>query len=199
MTALEIANLALTRMNESMIDAFTDDTYVAGLIRLFFKPVADEVTMEEDWQFARTRAALVEDEVSDNLTDYEYIYDLPDDCLMPRGLTSESQYEIELGKLYTDDNDDPVLVYTCEIVANETDFESGFDIPAMQITDLPVTFCQALALRLASQIAPKITDNYSLASALGREYMIMLEKSRSHDGMLSPAEDDEVNLWHEVG
>jgi hypothetical protein len=198
MTALEIANLALTRMNESTIDALTDDTYIAGLIRLFFKPVADEVTVEDDWQFARTRKALVEDTTSENLTNYQYMYDLPADCIMPRGLTSKQQYEIELGKLYTDDNDDPVLIYTCEIVKNETDPVSGFDIPVMQITNLPVTFCQAIALRLGSQIAPKITDNYALATALGREYLVMLEKSRSHDGMLSPAEDEETILWHEV-
>lgn len=198
MTALELANIALTRMNEPVLSALTDDTYVANLIRTFFKPVADESTLMEDWQFARKRAVLVEDEISDNLTDYTYMFDLPSDCLVPRELKGGGQYEIEDGKLYTDE-EEPTLIYTRSLVAMEADDGeggSGFDIPVLQTNTFPITFAQAIACRMGSQIGPKISDNFGLAQALAGEYMAMLELSRNYDGMLSPANDaDSIELW----
>jgi hypothetical protein len=195
-TALELINIALTRMNESTLTAVSQDTYIAALCRLMIKPVADEVTLEEDWQFARKRAALVLDEVSDNETDYQYIYDLPTDCLFPRELRSGNQYIIEDGKLYTDD-DTPVLIYTRAMVEMEADVPSGFDLPVLQ-TAFPVTFAQAIACRLGSQIGPKISDNFGLATALAQEYMYFLEKTKAFDGMLSPGEDEEVEFWSDI-
>ncbi|ADK81912.1 hypothetical protein [Sediminispirochaeta smaragdinae] len=196
MTALELINIALTRMNESKLTSITIDTYVADLCRLFLKPVADEVTLEEDWQFARKREALRTDDEGENQTDYGYMYRLPADCLFPRQLRSKGQYEIEDGRLYTGD-EAAVLIYTRSMVEIAHDDENGLDIPVL-VTSFPVTFAQAVACRLGSQIGPKISDNFNLASALGQEYMVMLEKTKAFDGMLSPAEDEAVELWSDI-
>lgn len=194
MTALEIANRALLKLKDTAIGSFTDSGAKPKNLRENFKVIADHVLLERDWSFAHIRASLTEDETTTNLTDYEYMYDLPSDMLMPRELSSGEQYIIEGQKLYTND-DDPVLHYTQSVV--EMVDSGGTDIPSLTTT-VPSYAEEAIALAIAADLALKITGDINTVQLISAEAAATLTRAKQHDAMLSPGNDETPDLWSEV-
>lgn len=144
MEALGIANQALRRINEAAISSFIADSTAARVCAMFFKTALDETTSEHDWQFAKTRAELIEDTVTTNLTEFGYMYDLPADALRIRGVTPEVQYELEGGKLYSDE-ESLTAIYIKSLVDDTTPGDPAL----ISGVTLPTKFTTACSLRLA--------------------------------------------------
>lgn len=194
MTTLEIANRALLKLKDTAISSFTDSGVKPKNLRENFKIIADHVLLERDWSFAHVRESLTEDEVSDNLTDYAHMYDLPSDMLMPLKLSSGEQFIIEGQKLYTND-DDPVLHYTQSVV--EMVDSDGTDIPSLSTT-IPTYAEEAIALAIAADLALKITGDINTVQIISGEAAATLKRAKQHDAMLSPGNDETPALWSEA-
>ncbi len=196
MTALELVNKALIKLNQPEVTLLSDTATGVGALRSVFSDTVNELfeagSSKRGWSFMKKRVALVA-HVGTNITDYTYMYDFPSDCVVPLELKDGGQYEIESGVLYTDD-DEPVLIYTYNPVT--TTVENSVTIPVMDV-DLPSSFQEALAARMASKVAGKVTESKDLPQSLFQEYFMMLRTALQYDAMLTPVNDDEEDIWGE--
>lgn len=200
MTALQIANLALLKLKASSLDTFYDDGYVAVLCRTYLSYISDQIALERDWRFARKRAELSENTTVTNNTDYDNVYDLPDDCIMPRELKSGEDWMVEEGYLYTND-DSPLLIYTAHLMemVDEDEDESTPDIPQIVTgINIPPLLEDAIASSLASTLAPKITESLQLKQILSQEAAGALLRAKQHDAKLSEPNIDPAEGWADV-
>lgn len=193
MDALGIANLALRRIGEGKISAFNADNTAARVCLDFFKPALDETVSEHEWTFAKKREALVLDEVSDNLTDYEYMFDLPSDTLRFYRTKEDEQYIIEGGKLYANANS-LTGIYTRSIV-DDTDEDAPVILSGI---GLPAKFYQACSLNLAFHILLPLNGRPELLNPIQGQYRLILREAMGQDAMRSPGKDDDPTPWHEV-
>lgn len=83
-----IANLALHHCGSSAVvitDLSTDSTLEGKSCRAFYETAKRETLMAHPWNIAQVQAelTLVEEDVTDPV-EWQYIYRLPEDCLMPQ-------------------------------------------------------------------------------------------------------------------
>ena len=79
-------------------------------IKSFYLSTLLETLSKTNWTSCKTRKALTLNEEKENLTDYAYVYDLPEDCAKPEELQDNADYIVEGKYLYTD-QEDAVLMY----------------------------------------------------------------------------------------
>ncbi|MCF7949510.1 MAG: hypothetical protein K9M94_13050 [Spirochaetia bacterium] len=197
MTALEIANLALLKLKASSLSSFNDSGYVATLVRTYLVFISDEVSLEYDWQFAKKRTELSENTTATNNTDYDHIYDLPSDCLLPRKLKGDAEYMVEYGLLYTN-ADSPVLIYTTNVMEMVDDDGDGTTPDVPQIVsgiDIPPLVEDAIASALASELAPKITESAQLQQQLAQAAAGSMHRAKQHDAKLVPETIEDPVDW----
>ena len=193
MDALGIANLALRRLGERAIASFDTDSTAARVCHTFFQPAIDEVTSEYEWPFATTRAALVLDEVHDNLTEYSHAFTIPSDALRIIETIPKTQYEIEGTHLYSDE-DALTAVYLRSIV----ELAGTPEVPTLITGRYPPKFYLACSLRLASHINIPLNGKLSTINALQQEYLFVLTQAKNHAAMETPGLDEEATLWEDI-
>lgn len=200
MTALQIANLALLKLKAASLSSFQDGGYVTVLCRTYLSYIAEQIGLERDWRFARKRAALSENITVTNNTDYEYAYDLPADCLMPRGLTSVDGWMVEGGVLYTN-NDSPILIYTArfiEMVDDDSDVSTPEVPQIISGMTIPPLVEEAIASSLGASLAPKITESLKLKQQLSQEAAGALLRAKQHDAKLLEPNIEQPEEWVDV-
>lgn len=110
-TNVQLCNLALEEIGEDRISDLTDDSKAARACNLILNPTIDEILELYDWSDAVKRAQVSALDV-DNYTEYDYVYQLPNDCLRILYLIEvdddtytelpEQQYIKEGRRIYTD-------------------------------------------------------------------------------------------------
>ena len=154
---VKICNMALRFIGVAPILSLEETSKQALACNLLYEPARDLVLCEMAWSFAVRRQALGELS-DDNLTEYTYMYQLPEDpyCLQPLGLIDHplEPWIIEGRALYTN-LEDASLRY----VAQVTDPEQ-FDAP----------FIKALAYRIAAD------TNFSLNGDSGKNKTVEMEE-----------------------
>lgn len=190
MTALEIVNTALRRLQDKVITGLDVDSTAARASAQFFPIAMDEVTGESDveWSFAKARATLVLDEVTENQTDYVYMYDRPDDAIM---IIPSTEYEIEGSKIYSNTQDLSVL-YIRSLVDT-----SGATPEVVAGVHLPIKFSLAVALRLATHIAI-VVNKVEYMGPLQQEYNALLIQAKNFNAMETPGRQPSSDRWEEV-
>lgn len=130
-----------------------------------------------------------------NLTQYEFVYDVPADALRVLSMVEDEQFIIESGRIYSD-AENPTIVYLATLVT-EGDTGAGedkFTIPG----GLPPKFLEATACRLGMKIGTKIGADGQIMGMLAQEYRFLLQQAMNNDAMDSPGkEDDQVAWWYE--
>lgn len=185
-TVVEICNMALVRLGVGtlIINLITDDSKPAELCRLFYDNVRDEVLRDHPWTCATTWASLAQLEETP-INGYSYAYALPTSpkCLRVLNASDEDiDYRIESGKLYTDEEE-----ITIRYIARVTD-PTLFD---SYLVD-------AIALRLASELAYALPNKQSMRQDLLAEYVAALRRARGRDAQESRQDGiDEAALWED--
>jgi len=155
-----ICNQALGLLGSSKIMSLDDESKEARFCVRFYEQTRDEVIAGHRWNFAIQRAELsrlAEAPVSE----WEYHYQLPSDCLRVLQLNgfdemeNASRFVIEGRKLLTDD-DRAVIRYLWGVT---------------DVTLYPPLFIEALAVRLASKLAHPLTGSRSMPQELHQEYL----------------------------
>lgn len=169
-----VCNQALGWLGANLITSFTDRSTEAALCKANYDELRDAVLEEGMWSFARDyyvfdQAATVGDKHD---WKYEYSYNVPDGILLVlrvhrlNDINVEVDWELVDGKLYTD----------CEEVQAEV---------VMQVSNVNKftrTFRQALAYRIAAELAIPLTHDKVLADYYENKFQSRLESALAVDG-----------------
>lgn len=175
---VEICNSALIKLGAERINSLDDDTKEARLCKLQYPLLRDEVIRSHPWNFALSRVDLAK---TANTPAFQFTneFAIPQDVL--RVLTTDFS-------ILTTTDEIPWKVEHNAIDGTKvlvTDEETVAIQYIRKITDVQLfdaNFSEALALRLASDLAYPLVQSISLAQAMFGLYQQMLKNARSFDG-----------------
>jgi len=121
-SALDICNLALYRIGSDAIDVLTDSNERARVCNECYTHVRDKILVltKHGWNCAKKMSELTAEGLEPRF-DYGYVYHLPEDCLKVLYLSDgsgsklEDRWEVIGQKLYTNETDEPYLVYISQL------------------------------------------------------------------------------------
>lgn len=177
---VSIANSALVKVGADRISSLSEDTRAAILINAIFEQIRDQVLRDHPWNFAMTRAALAPN-ATEPAFEYDYTYDLPNDCLrVYRTFPDTIDYVVEGRTILTDEAE---TLYVQYIYRHED--------PSAWSAD----FAEAFAWKLASEVAYPLTQSLALAGTCREEYKRVLAEARSIDGSEGILRGLQADVW----
>lgn len=174
-SAIDICNLALTRLGHATIQAFppADNSEEARKCFLLYERVRRTALRAHPWNFATTTVALPQLVGDEILYDFDYVYQLPPDCLRVLHLVNTGDptddtlpYEIRAGGVLLTDVENARLRYIKDVT--DTSF---FD----------EQFVEAFSYRLAADLAMPITGKAEYANAMTNLFNTTLRAAMASD------------------
>lgn len=176
---VEIANLALAKLgDEGEISALTEDSRAARAINGCYAAMRDAVLRDHPWNFATRRvqlAPLLDAPAWGGLNAFE----LPADFLRLLEAEGDPDWQIE-GRTILAATSVLNLRYTARIE------DSGLYDPL---------FAEALACRIAQQLALRITGSSTVLADAARAYQLALAAAKRVDGQDNPPEPFPIDDW----
>jgi len=176
----EICNLALSHLGvgKEIANLDTEKSQEASACRRFFEISRDQVLREFLWPFATKIAdlALIEEDPN---TEWAFSYRYPIDCLDFRKILSGTRNETQDSRIpYRIANDNAGLVVYTDL----EDAVAEYTMKVGNVALFPVDFQQALALRIAIYIAPRVTggDPFKMGDRAMRMYMQEISSARAN-------------------
>lgn len=184
MTAVQICNLALSRLgNSSTITSLTDTTLVEAIqANLIYATTRDALLREYPWRFAVMSAQLLAEAYDLAQTRFLHVYYYPDDCLRV--------LRVYLADTPADRPQPPFEVYSVnndsegKFKAIATDLEEpymDYISRSEDPNDWDAQFVDVLAWRLAAELAVPLGRDFQRRDALYRVYMQTLTAARTND------------------
>lgn len=196
MTWVQLANRALMKIGARRITSLTEDNKGARACNEYYSLAMDEILAEHDWACATERQSLAT-LASDNLTIYNYKYQLPQDpyCIRPIELIDEDYGQsdpphpwLREGRIIYSDLENAVLVY----IGRPAD-PTSFDIH----------FMEAVATQLAYLICIDVTGDVARANAMVGLTALAVHKAIGFDqgtgSDLNIDQGESTELWIEAG
>lgn len=166
---VEIVNMALDHLGERPISSLSEQSTPAKVANRVFDRVREIVLSSGAFRFAIAVSELTQLAAGSEV--YQFAYALPVDCLYPLGIVDqtsgldlEAEWEEIGGALHTDQ-----ATVKLRYVRNETN-PTRFDR----------LFIDALAWRLAAQMARPVTGDTELAQLAIQAYYNALKVARGH-------------------
>lgn len=186
---LEVANVALGMIGEPPVVSLAENVETARALNLRLPIARDAVLRSHFWNFAIRRSELTALPTAPAFG-FDTQFNLPADWLRmaavnpgqhgAHAITSQTDYAIEGDQLLIRGTDVARIIY----VAREED-----------LTRWDALATEALAARLASELAVAVTQNRALGDQLQRLYRDKLAEARSVDAMDEPPKAIEANEW----
>ena len=155
---VQIGNIAIAKTgSDSFITSFNDGIKVSRLLSLLFDPIRDSLLRSHLWRFARKRyqlAPLVDKPSFDGVNYFQ----IPVDCL--RIVTPDEEYFNTYGRWSVEGD---------KIIADTTLLNIVGISRVEDPTLFDPIFAEALATRLAEELAIPIAQDASLKEALKRD------------------------------
>lgn len=176
MNKVMICNLALSHVGVSPINSVDDKTKQARECKLLYEHSVESALRDHAWGFASKRVTLALFATAQD--GYAFAYQYPADCVAARkmldsgGLESASPFVVAVSsalteKLILTDQGEALLRYTAR-VTNENLFDP--------------LFVDALAWRLASDLASPMRGDTSLQRTAWGVYQHILGRAKAQDG-----------------
>lgn len=189
-TPIDISNLALTKLGAHLITSFTDSTTEAIIANLQYPICRDAVLEDRDWTFATAEVQLTPTVPTDPFPpEYGQAYALPGDCLLIRYCFIPNPVAIGGGSLLeqTITSEQAVTRPTWNrfgnlAFSNTTTLWARYVRRIEDTTQYTSQFVQALATRLAYEMAMPITNKVELAAQLSKEYDMKMVAASGRDG-----------------
>lgn len=173
MQQIDIVNIALTRLGMATITGMTEGSAEAAAAEKVWEVSLSSVLQEARWGFNVRRSALALCEENPAGYPYTHAYAAPSDLLQPYGIFTpdstaygRTPFIYEGGRIMTDVQD-AVLIYGAYM-----DRVSAFS----------ARFCDALAWRLAMELAGKLTQRASLLEYATTQYKAVLTGAKAVAG-----------------
>lgn len=175
-SAVETANLALLRIGVSTtIDDFGEPTKEARVCTQFYEPTVRLVLEDFDWPFARKRVALAA-LTTEAPAPWSYAYRYPADCLAFRGLDAGTRIVRSRDRFpYEVASDDDGRVLYCDISPATGIYTAFVSDPVRW----PSSFADAVAWRLAMEIAVPMAVAPTLRQDAARYYAVAIAEARA--------------------
>ena len=190
---VDICNAALVKLAQDIpIAAMSETSKAARAFNRCWDSVRDQVLAEHPWPWSVKAVALALD-TEDPTPGWEYRYTYPDDCLTALGVCSEAGVRAGISRLTRRDEwamqvDGRVsfdVVYGEQSTGIVADQEDAYLIYASRVTETPrypPLFVDALACRLALEVAPALAGELGLrmGQKLREDYEISRSKAIAH-------------------
>jgi hypothetical protein len=156
-----IANLALGSLGEARIQNLNDNNSRARACSARLDDVITTVLRMHTWNSALERASLTS--VGVPIFGWNYIFQLPSACIKVVEVSPISRYQVEKKNILSNEKTLNLLY-----VGNPTD-----------INDLDSLLAEAIAMKLALEIAETLTSKQGLKQEMMQKYVIALQEARS--------------------
>jgi hypothetical protein len=181
-----ICNSALIKLGADRISSLTQDSKAAILCNSLYEMSRKAVLTVGKWRFAIARAQLTL--LSETpLYEYDYMFQMPTDCLQPFELatatdmdgTEDLDYTVEADKLLCDES-----VLYMRYVKNVNDPNAFHPL-----------FAEAFAWYLAWQMAIALTGSAATAEAMNKGFQSTLSLARSMNAMIGTIKPLIIESW----
>ena len=184
-TEVNIVNLALIRLGATTISTMTESTRNAQAAEAIYDLIRQELLREHAWNFATKRQDLNEaDDYDDISTQWDYAYDLPDDCLRALLVNDDKSVAFEV----TDDG----------LLCNDDEVELKYIKDEDDPTKFSTEFVNLLAMRMAAELAMPITGSVKKATSMWQLYGMFLANSKTHDAQEAFDNADDTNIYRDA-
>ena len=172
-TETSICNSALIKVGADRITSMTEDNRRAQLCNEQFSKVRDEVLRTHPWNFALARAEFSQLTTTPAFG-YSYEYSIPSDCLRILNLHDETiEWKQEGNKVLSDSS--TIKARYIKRITAPAEYDS--------------IFIEAMALRLAADLAYSLVQSSTLSQNLLAEYERHMALARSIDAQEGTAPD----------
>lgn len=175
-------NQVLTRIGEKRINDANDTCDSARVLRDEYPQSYDQILSLYPWACATRRKDLAQ-KAGDNLTPYEYMFQIPTDCITVQALLDGETYEetpfdclIEGDALYCN-TENCAIRYTKRI----------------EFYEMTSLLIEAFVLLLAHKVAWRITQSVDIENDMYQKYAIALNEAMGAEGK---AQAQEWNAKH---
>lgn len=185
MKDIEICNIALLQLGCEPISSFDEGTTEATIMSNLYQITKQSLLCKYPWRFCTFDADLAC--LSEKpKSDYKYIYQLPTNFLMVRGLRgSRANYEVDFGLAanhIVTDAQDVTLTYTCNIADNL----------------LPIYFINVLANNLSARSCLALTEDTQKTSLWHKIFDDSYRDARSQDAQQATTQCFSSNILLDV-
>jgi len=176
---VSICNSALLKVGAEEISSLSDDTRASNTCQALYPILRDEVMRAVPWRFALRQSIFATPSLTPPPFGYTAAYDIPSDVLRV--------WKVETGQWTEVGN---------QILCDKTD---GINVLAIfqnvDPTSWDAQFAEALAWRLASQIALALVQSVPLKQDMDRGYEKSLALARSSNAVIGTPEKLIADLW----
>lgn len=203
-TEVSICNRALSRIGLRGISAFTDSSKEAVECKLHYDDARNTVLEDFDWGFARKRQVLAV--LTETYTGWDYAYQLPSGYIMARKLIDETgtysgtsldaelENYVQVGKvkfeiISNDTGSRPILL------TNQESAELSYTAEITDVNAFSPLFIDALAWRLAGELAMSLKGKPDLQIAMLQIYERVLGKAKASNANEDYNKSDDINHY----
>jgi hypothetical protein len=199
----EICNLALSHIGvaKEIGNLETDAGAEASACRRFYAITRNQVLRDFAWPFTTKYAALglVAENPSEIDQEWRFVYRYPSDCIKIRRIVSGIRPEPRQARIPFQIARDSVgqIIYT-----NRENAEAEYTILESDVSRYPDDFVQALSLRLAAYISPRLTggDPFKVGTRALQLYQFEIARAQATAGNEEqPHEDPNSELERSRG
>jgi hypothetical protein len=182
---VQICNMALSRVGVAKkIESIDEVSNEAQECKLWFDQCRDEVLSAAQWPFATKYENIVQSEVIP-LEEWDYAYNVPSDMLSPIGFGANGRSKVYKEKFQ--------IGYSSvgQVIMTDAEPPQVFKY-IVRITDVSMfaaDFVNALAWRLAQEVATPLTDNPEWADRAEKKYRQALDAACANYGNAENADD----------
>lgn len=182
-----VMNSALIKVGSDPISSPTDNVRRAQICNTLFQYLADEVMGSSPWRFALRRTTLAPNSNTPPYG-YQFSYDIPEDCLRLLYTPGEVfDWEVEDGGDWSDSE--------TQILSNQSTLQMKYIFRNTDVSTWDARFCEALAWRLAMELALALTQSVELKQEAEKSYEKALAEARSMNAVIGKQPVLIADVW----
>lgn len=183
-SAVDICNSALAKIGTARITSLDDNTEEARLCKELYPKLKLELLRSHPWNFAINRVELAAI-VTDPIYEHDIQFQIPENCLRVLGIDATENYKN--------------IVWKIEgrkiLASGVTTMKMKFIDADVVEDDFDASFAEALAFRLASDLAYPVAQSITLASGLFERYEKSLSLARCYDAQEGSSDRFVADNW----
>lgn len=152
-------------LSTSTIESLSQNDTNARKCNAVYTFLRDSLLEDADWGFARAEASLALLASSPVTEDWEYIYQLPSDCIAVRHVEGDYPYKVVSDTIYTNYTT-PKIIYTKRVT---------------DTAKFTPKFAQALGGKIADALAFGVSQNATLAQVVREEAKMLVQEAKWSD------------------
>lgn len=168
-TKIGLISKGLILCGEKPLDSLNDDRYGATVGGNLFELLYEDELQSNRWRFAMEKKAC--SQVNDApLNEWQNIFQIPSNCLLPIGVYPSQPYEIYGDKIYTN-----ATAVTLEQLIKPN------------VTDVPAYFALLMTYAIAKNIIKPITESDQAEQTMTKRYNMQRARAMYADAQSRPA------------